>query len=154
MKIAVSMSVGSRRCPSGGQRFHGGPDNLRPLRKCRVQKSSVILSEGSREMCLNEGFHRAGVEGPLWLNRRGASYRKRPSPQNGGLALSGVSKSRLRLSLGKRTKVLRLGSAQRQGKCKFSVRLAQDDGFGKRGFRRGLNLLSGWPKATGGHHRL
>ena len=56
----------------------------------------------------------------------------RPAPQNGRLALSGVSKGRFRLSLGNRDKVLRLGSAQRQGKSKSSVRLAQDDEFGKR----------------------
>ena len=62
------------------------------------KKSFVILSKGEQEMCLTEGFRRGG----------GASYGKRPSPLNGGLAWSGASKSRFRLSPCKRNKVLRL----------------------------------------------
>ena len=90
------------------------------------------------------------IQGPLWLKRGIHNVPLRPSPQNGGQALSGVSKSRFRLSLGNRNKVLRLGSAQCQGKSKSSVRLAQDDGFGKRDMRRGLKL-SGPPELS--HNR-
>jgi len=48
------------------------------------------------------------IQGPLWLKRGIHNVPLRPSPQNGGLALSGVSKSRFRLSVDKLNKVLRL----------------------------------------------
>ena len=62
-----------------------GSSQRRTLRKAAPRKkSTVILSEGEREILLTEGLRRAGVEGPEWTELGGVSYREMLPQEAGG----------------------------------------------------------------------